>query len=140
MQTRVRAVGASLALAVVTLLLAGCHPTPVVVIDDVVGIEDQTAHFQVRLEAVGPGVPQTHVRIELYCTTSPGTAGVADYSGMSGQRCGTILPGTVSTYIDIPLLLDDIDEDRETFSLTLRVVGAGVKRGSAIGAITKNWT
>jgi hypothetical protein len=123
--------------AIGALALTGCHPTPLVSVADTTGREGGFATFPVRLIANGAGnSPVAHNDVELYCTTTDGTAtSPADYVGMSDQRCGTIAKGSTTTDVKVVLLVDGLNEGHETFTLTLRVVGAGVADGVAAGAI-----
>jgi Calx-beta domain len=140
-----RALGFGLALLVGTLTLAGCHPAPLVVIDDVTGGEHPMAEFskvrfQVRLVPGAPGASNTsHNSVEVYCTTVGGTATAgADFVSLTGGRCATIAPGQQGAFFNVKVVDDNFYEAVEKFSVTLRIVGAGVQRGTATGTITNN--
>lgn len=145
MRTSLRPAFVGLSLLGATLMLAGCHPGPLVVMDDVTGGEHPMAEFskvrfQVRLVPGAPGAtPTSHNPIDVYCTTVSGTAtnGV-DYVAMTDKHCGTIPAGAQSVFFNVKVVDDLIYEPVETFTVQLRVVGASVKDGSAIGYIGSN--
>jgi hypothetical protein len=140
-----RTVGVGLVIACGTLSLAGCHPAPKVVIDDVTGMEHpmlerSKVRFQVRLVPGAPGAsPTSHNAVDVYCTTVGGTATPgADYVSLTGGKCATIAAGQQSAFFDVKVVNDPNFEDPETFTVNLRVVGTGVQDGSAVGTINSD--
>jgi hypothetical protein len=141
----VRAIGLGFVVLVGTLTLAGCHPAPLVVIDDVTGGEHPMAEFskvrfQVRLVPGAAGAPTTsHNTVEVYCTTTGGTATAgADYVSLTGGRCATIAAGQQGAFFNVNVVDDNFYEEVEKFTVKLRIVGTGVQRGTATGTITNN--
>jgi Calx-beta domain len=69
--------------------------------------------------------------------TANGSAGGADYTPASGTL--TFLPGQVSHTVDVAALEDTLDENDETFTVTLSLpVNATIADGSATGTIVDN--
>jgi hypothetical protein len=140
-----RSAGVGFVLAVAAFSLAGCQPAPLVVIDDVTGMEHPMAErsivrFQVRLVPGAAGAsPNARNDVEVYCTTVGGTATPgADYISLTGGRCATIPKGAQSAFFNVNVVNDPNHEDPEKFTVNLRIVGTGVKDGSAVGTINSD--
>jgi hypothetical protein len=140
-----RSVSVGLVLIGAALVLSGCHPAPLVVIDDVTGMEHPMAErsivrFQVRLVPGAAGAsPTAHNDVEVYCTTKGGTATPgADYISLTGGRCATIPAGAQTAFFNVNVVNDPNHEDPEKFTVTLRIVGTGVQDGTAVGTINSD--
>ena len=91
------------------------------------------AKFTVALNA------KVNERVEVSYATSDGTAQQgSDYQKTQGKL--TFKPGETQKTITVPILGDTLDEDNETFSVTLSKPSKGVKLGDqrAIGTIKDN--
>lgn len=66
--------------------------------------------------------------------TAPGSAGPADFSATSGTL--TFIPGDTAENITVPIFGDVLDENNETFTVTLsNPISATITDGSGIGTI-----
>ena len=90
--------------------------------------EDRLMRFRLSLNRIAKDVT-------VHYATADGTATAGvDYVATSGSM--VIRKGTINTEITVPILSDSVEDDGETFTLTLRnVSGAEIADGEAVGTI-----
>ena len=127
------AVGADLDDATATGTIADNDDTPTLSIADAPAVgEGETATFAVTLNRASDRA------VTVQFGTADGTAVAgADYTARSGTL--TFAPGTKRATVDVRILDDDIDEQDETFTVTLsNAVGADLDDATATGTIADN--
>ena len=94
--------------------------------------EDDNLAFTVTLE------PASGREVTVSYATSDGTAvSPADFTAAAGDASLTFAPGDTTKTVTVPIVDDTLDEDDETFTVTLSdPTGATVAAGSATGTIT----
>ena len=99
-----------------------------------VGEGDGTAGFTVELGAVSGA----QVTVDYATADGTATAG-ADYTAANGTL--TFAPGETSKSISVTITDDDVDEENETFTVTLgNAVNASIGQATATGTITDDDT
>ena len=93
--------------------------------------DDEAVVFGVQLSEVA-----SQDAVVEYATSSGTAKAGEDYEATSGTL--TISAGTTEQTIRVPIIDDDVVEEEETFTITLRNSNATIEEGEATGAIADN--
>ncbi|MCG8626237.1 MAG: hypothetical protein MJE68_30095, partial [Proteobacteria bacterium] len=104
-------VNASLTTNQTRIVIRGQKGTPFITAQNAVGVEGEILSFPVALSHASP------YGVSVAYTMQSGTANTSDFSSANGSL--VFQPGQTDKTIDVSLLADIMDEDNETFNLTL---------------------